>query len=75
VTLGQVLQSFLFGSISGSWVEFALFAGMAVILGVAMTRILHRFAAPDGTLGYYGTTPVARRVAGVLVTTGVLVAV
>jgi hypothetical protein len=48
---------------------------MAVILGVATTRILQRFAAPDGTLGYYGTTPVARRVAGVLVTTGVLVAV
>jgi hypothetical protein len=75
VTFGQVPQSFLFGSISGSWVAFALFGGMAVFFGVATTRILGRFAAPNGSAPYYGTTPIARRVVGALVGGGMLVAV
>ena len=75
VTFGQVPQSFLFGSISGSWVAFALFSGMAVFFGVATTRILGRFAAPDRSAPYYGTTPIPRRVVGVLVGGGMLVGV
>jgi hypothetical protein len=67
VTTGQVPQSFLFGSISGSLVAFALFAGLAVFAGVATTTILRRFAAPPDQLPYYGTTPVARRVLGAIV--------
>jgi hypothetical protein len=74
VTAGQVPQSFLFGSISGSWVAFGLFAGMAVIFGVATTRILRRFATPNGRLRRYGTTRIARRVIGVLVGSTVLFA-
>jgi hypothetical protein len=75
VTLGQAPQSFLFSSISGSWVAFGLFGGMAVFFGVATTMILRRFAAPVGSAPYYGTTPIARRAIGVLVGGAVLVAV
>jgi hypothetical protein len=75
VTLGQAPQSFLFGSISGSWVAFALFGAMAIIVGVATTRILRRVAAPGGVLRYHGTTPIARRAIGVVLGGAVLVAV
>jgi hypothetical protein len=75
VTPGQVPQSFLFGSISGSWVAFALFGGMAIFFGVATTSILRRFAAPDAAAPYYGTTPITRRVIGVLVGGALLAAV
>jgi hypothetical protein len=75
VTLGQVPQSFLFGSISGSLVAFALFGGMAVFFGVATTRILRRFATPHGMLPYDDTTPISSRVIGVLVGGAVLAAV
>jgi hypothetical protein len=74
VTIGQVPQSFLFGSISGSWVAFALFGGLAVVAGVATTSMLRRFAAPRDARPYYGT-PVARRVIGVIVGGAVLTAV
>jgi hypothetical protein len=67
VTIGQVPQKFLFGSISGSWVAFALFAGLAVFAGIATATILRRFAAPPDQLPYLGTTPIARRAIGVIV--------
>lgn len=75
MSVGQVPQSFLFGSVSGSWVAFALFGGLAVFFGVATTSILRRFAARPGEFPYYGTTPFIRRVIGVLVGAGVFVAV
>jgi hypothetical protein len=75
VTLGQAPQSFLFGSVSGSWVAFALFAGLAVFVGVATTGILRRFAAPPDAVPHYGTTPVARRVIGGVIGGAVLAAV
>jgi hypothetical protein len=74
VTLGQVPQSFLFGSVSGSWVAFALFAGMAIVVGFAAASILRRFAARAGERAFLGTTPVARRAIGVLGAGAVLVA-
>jgi hypothetical protein len=67
VSLGQAPQSFLFGSISGSWVAFALFGGIAVCSGVATAAILRRFAARNGELPYYGTSSVARRTLGAIV--------
>ena len=75
MSVGQAPQSFLFGSISGSWVAFALFGGLAVVAGVATTSILRRFAASADALPYYGTAPIARRVIGALVGLGVLAAV
>jgi hypothetical protein len=74
VTLGQAPQSFLFGSVSGSWVAFALFAGLAVFAGVATTSILRRFAAPPDAVPSV-TTPVARRVIGAIVGGAVLATV
>jgi hypothetical protein len=75
VTIAQVPQSFLFGSISASWVAFALFAGLAVVAGVATSTILRRFAARPGQLPYHGTRPIARRVIGVIVGSIILAAV
>jgi hypothetical protein len=75
VSAGEAPQSFLFGSISGSWVAFALFGGLAVLAGVATTSILRRFAAPPDEAPNYGTTPIARRAIGAFVGLGVLAAV
>jgi hypothetical protein len=75
VTLGQAPQSFLFGSISGSWVAFALFGGIACFAGGATAAILRRFAARPGELPYYATTPFARRTLGVVVGGAILVGV
>jgi hypothetical protein len=75
VTLGQAPQSFLFGSISGSWVAFALFGGLAIVAGVAATAVLRRFASRPGEMPYYGTTPLPRRIVGVVVSAAVLVGV
>ena len=75
MTIGQVPQSFLFGSVGGSWVAFALFGGIAVFVGVAIASILGRLAARDGTLPYYGTTATARGVIGSVVGAALLVSV
>jgi hypothetical protein len=75
VTPGQGPQSFLFGSVSGSWVAFALFGGIAILAGVATTRMLRRLAPPADALPYYGTTPIARRTIGVVLASGVLAAI
>lgn len=75
MTLGQAPQSFLFGSISGSWVAFALFGGIACFAGGATAAILRRFAARPGELPYYATTPFTRRTLGVVVGGAILVAV
>jgi hypothetical protein len=75
VTLGQTPQSFLFGSISGSWVAFALFGGMACFVGGATTAILRRFAARPGELPYYATSPFTRRTLGLVVGGAILLGV
>jgi hypothetical protein len=75
VTVGQGPQTFFFGSVSGSWVAFALFGAIAVFVGMATTAILRRFAARPGELRYYGTTPVARRLIGVVVGNAVFIPV
>ena len=75
MTFGQAPQSFLFGSVSGSWVAFALFAGIACFAGAATAAILRRFAAHPGELPYYATTPVTRRLVGVVVGGAILAAV
>jgi hypothetical protein len=73
VTLSEGPQTFFFGSVSGSWVAFALFGGIAVFVGMATTAILRRFAARPGELRYYGTTPVARRLVGFIVGSAVFI--
>ncbi len=67
MTIGQAPQSFLFGSVSGSLVAFALFGGISVFIGVGTAAVLRRFAARPAELPFYGTTPIARRVIGSIV--------
>jgi hypothetical protein len=75
VTVGQAPQTFLFGSVSGSWVAFALFGAIAAVIGVGVTRALGRFAAADDALPYYGTTRTARRVIGGLTVAALFAAI
>lgn len=72
MSLGQAPQSFLFGSISGSWVAFALFGGIAAGAGIATAAMLRRFAARSGELPYYGTSAVARSSLGAIVGSAIL---
>ena len=66
---------YTFGSLAGHWTAFGLFSGIAVLCGYGITRIGRELAAPVGHLPFYGTTPRARRMIGVALATGLLVAI
>lgn len=65
-------QVYFFGSLAGHWTAFGLFASIAIGCGFAVTRIAGQFAAPRGQLHFYGTTPLARRLAGTALATALI---
>ena len=60
--------SFEFGSLTGHWVAFLLFGGIAALCGYAVSRVAGTFAALPGETPYFGTTPRAKRIIGAAVT-------
>jgi hypothetical protein len=64
--------TFQFADPRGAIVASVLFGAMAVFVGVAVTLILGRLAAPADEPSYYGTTPRARRAIGGAVALGLL---
>ena len=60
--------SFEFGSLTGHWIAFLFFSGIAAFCGYAVSRIAGTFAALPGERPYFGTTPRAKRIIGAAVT-------
>ena len=59
---------FEFGNLTGHWIAFLLFGGIAGLCGYAVSRIVGQFAALPGEASYFGTTPRARRIIAATVT-------
>ena len=51
----------------GAALASAIFGAIAILIGISVTVILRRLAAPAGEPSYIGTTPRARRVVGAIV--------
>lgn len=66
-------QTLVLADPRGAIVASVLFGAVAVFVGVAVTVILRRLAAPAGEAPYYGTTPRARKAIGAAVALGLLV--